>query len=269
MIDRRVILLLLLFISTITMMTFQSTRGPFRPFHFLKAPFHELQKDLHSLWDHSIVPVREFLRLREENRQLRRKLKDLSMIAEKYPELERENARLKDLLRLKAEVPEYLTTARVIGGGARRWPRIIVIDKGKRDGIRKDMAVRNTDGLVGKITEVYESSSEVLLITDPSFSASIRLQDSRTEGVLSGSGNGYCRLKYIPAETSLKRGDRLITSGLDGIFPPGIPAGVITEIAGKDELFMDITVRPAVKENSLEEVMILKASGSSRKERTK
>lgn len=257
MIDRRITLLVILFVTSITLMTYQSTRGPVNPGRFLKLPLYTLTGGLSKLWKGLTTPVKEIYKLKEENKNLKEEVKKLLLSNERCTELEKENLRLREILKLEPSPQGSYITARVVAGGARRWPRVIVIDRGERDGVKKDMVVRNTKGLVGKVVEVNAGYSEVLLITDPSFSVSVRLQESRLEGILSGKGDGSCILKYISKKAPVDIGERLVTSGLDGIFPPGIPVAEVTSLEGETELFKKITAMPYIDETSLEEVMLL------------
>jgi len=114
-------------------------------------------------------------------------------------------------------------------------------------------------GLVGKIVEVSTKSSSLLLLTDLNFSAAVRLQESRREGILSGTGIRKCQLKYIPQEEVVKIGTAVITSGLDSLFPEGIPAGYISKVDKKGTgLFQDIEVTPSADNTKVEEVAIIR-----------
>lgn len=257
MIDRRITLLVILFVASITLMTYQSTKGPVKPVRFLTQPFYTLTGGLSKLWKGVTTPVKEIYKLKEENKRLKEEVNKLLLSNERCTELEKENIRLREILKLEPSPRGNYITARVVAGGARRWPRVLVINRGSRDGVKKDMVVRNTKGLVGKVVEVGAGYSEVLLVTDPSFSVSVRLQESRLEGILSGKGDGSCILKYISKNAPVTVGEHLITSGLDGIFPAGIPVAEVTKLEGETELFKKITARPYIEETSIEEVMLL------------
>ena len=195
---------------------------------------------------------RQTRKLRQENTAL--KLNELY-----FGETVRENRRLKDLLSIKDRLPGYIATARVISRGSDRWSSTVVIDKGKKDFVEKDMAVITAGGLSGKIREAYGNYSTVLLIDDRKFSAAVRLQEERIEAILTGDGEGRCVLKYMDSDIAVKEGDVLITSGLDGLFPPGLNAGFVTKVATKeDALFHDIEVTPFIATDGIEEVMVVR-----------
>jgi rod shape-determining protein MreC len=122
------------------------------------------------------------------------------------------------------------------------------------------MAAITPKGLAGKITGVSDSYAYLLLLSDINFSASVRLQGSRAEGVLSGTGSRKCVLKYVPFEDTVKAGDVVITSGLDMLFPPGIPVGYVTKVDSKTGggYFQYIEVQPFQDTTKIEEVVIVK-----------
>ncbi len=122
------------------------------------------------------------------------------------------------------------------------------------------MAAITPKGLAGKITSVSDSYAYLLLLNDINFSAAVRLQGSRTEGVLSGTGSRKCVLKYVPFEDAVKTGDIVITSGLDMLFPPGIPVGYVTKADSNagGGYFQYIEVQPFQDSAKIEEVVIVK-----------
>ncbi len=120
------------------------------------------------------------------------------------------------------------------------------------------MTAITSRGLVGKISNVSGSYSSLLLITDINFSSAARLQKSRAEGVLSGTGFQKCKLKYIPHEEHVETGDIVITSGLDKLFPNGIPMGSVSKVNKKGPgLFQDIEVLPFEDTEKTEEIVII------------
>jgi rod shape-determining protein MreC len=127
------------------------------------------------------------------------------------------------------------------------------------DGIKKDMIAVTDKGLVGKISEVSPSFAYLLLMTDINFSAAARLQESRTEGVLSGTGFKTCQLKYIPYDEEVKQGAAIVTSGLDSLFPAGVPLGYIAKVSRRESgIFQYIEVVPFVDNSKTEVVAIIR-----------
>jgi len=197
--------------------------------------------------------------LREENQQLKIRLYEISLKEKSNQELINENKRLKSFLDLKETRKDIVTVARVISKGSNKFMKTLWIDKGNKQGVQKDFTVITFNGLVGKVVSVTSNFSEVLLLTDPNFSVAVRVERTRTEGILSGTGNG-CILNYIPLEEEILVGDRIITSGLDGIFPEGILIGAVKSTTKKEGLFQKVNVIPIQREHNIEEVAVIKKS---------
>jgi rod shape-determining protein MreC len=251
--------LFLFVIITLGLMTYQSNRQSWFPLKFLKNTFNTFHDLKNSVMDSVKSPFHKMLIREEENRRLKAELAKLLHEQQKYREVLLENQRLKDVLSLKEKDQRYIAGANVIARSTDRWSNTFIIDKGLRHGIEKDMAVVSIQGLVGKISEVSGSYSYLLLVTDMSFSAAARLQESRVEGVVTGSGFRKCRLKYVPYEEEVKKGDIVITSGLDQLFPPGIPVGYVSKVDKSDiGIFQDIEVLPFVDNIKIEVVVIMR-----------
>ncbi len=200
----------------------------------------------------------DVLYLREENKKLKEELYNLKLQTKSYQELTDENKRLKNLLNLKETRRDIIAIAKVIKKGSNKFVKTIWIDKGQNDGIKINMPVLTYRGLIGKIIHTADNFSEVILLTDPNFSAAVRLERTRAEGVLSGTGLNICVLKYLPLEEEVLIGDRLVTSGTDGIFPEGIMVGAVKSINKKKGLFQYIEVIPFQSELNIEEVAVIK-----------
>lgn len=201
--------------------------------------------------------IDDFFILRKENRLLKEQLHEIILEKRNYDDLINENKRLKSLLGLKDYKKEIIAFANVISRGSNKHLKTLWIDRGSKDGIISGMPVIGINGLVGKIISTKSDFSEVLIITDPNFSVATRIERTRAEGILSGDGN-RCTLKYIPLEEEVLVGDRVLTSGLDGIFPEGILIGFVKSANKKDGMFQSIEIIPAQSINKTEEVAILK-----------
>lgn len=255
--SKKKLLLFLFIILSLGLMTYQSKSKHFLPFQFLNNPLTRFHAVVSSLKDSAKAPFKRMLLREEENLRLKAELDKLLREKQKYQEAFLENRRLKELLSLKEKEHRYVTAARVIARGADQWSNTFVLDKGLSDGVRKDMTAITTKGLVGKISEVSNSYSYLLLLTDINFSAAVRLQEGRREGIVSGTGL-KCQLKYIPYEEEVKKGDVLITSGLDSLFPKGIPVGYVSKVDKKGSgLFQNIEVTPLENNRTIEEMAII------------
>lgn len=194
----------------------------------------------------------------DENKKLKSELQATLIEMQRYGELIKENQRLHELLNLKQQILGDWTAVRVIARGYDKFIHTLVIDKGKNDGIKKDMSAITPQGLAGKVYAVRNDYSDIMLLTDPNFSVAVRLKESRYEGVLTGTGQRYCMLKYVPTENPVREGEVVVTSGLDGIFPQGLPVGRVTKVltAGV-EFFQYIEVVPFQAGGKIEELLIV------------
>ncbi len=202
--------------------------------------------------------------LARQNEELRRENELLRRQGQALGETGRENLRLHQLLNLK-EHPGFRTlSARVIGRDASNWWKSIQIDRGSNDGIRENMAVLNADGLIGKTIQVSQGESRVLLLVDPNCRVSTFLQDSREPGVASGVENAFvmsprCVMTYVNRDAKIKPGETVISSGLGGIFPKGIPVGTVirAQLNRQSGMYQDVEIKPAVDFRRLEEVIVV------------
>lgn len=256
---KRFIILFLLSLTAILLATYQHKKTSVS---IQQLPFREVMSYpfdmLNSLTSTVKIRLYEVVYAIDENKRLKRELTAALLENQRHIEILQENKRLKELLLLKEYMPNYVATAKVIAKGYDRLLHTIVLDKGRKSGIKKDMAVITTKGIVGKIYSVRDDFSEVLLLRDPNFSVAVRLQNSRQEGVISGIGYQYCILKYIPPEEAVEKNDIAVTSGLDGIFPPGLHVGVVSNVKKQGvEFFQYIQIQPLQSDTKLEEVVIL------------
>jgi rod shape-determining protein MreC len=195
----------------------------------------------------------------DENRRLVKQIEKIKQEKNQYLESTHENERLRALLELKFQRADYITTAEVFARDSTNWFQILWINKGMDDSISKDMIAVTPLGAVGRIHRVLKNRANVILITDVNSSVAVRIQSSRIEGILEGRGDDKCYLKYVPQDVDVVAGEKLITSGLDGIYPEGLQIGYVTDVRKKSgELFQVIEVATAQNLNAIEEVAILK-----------
>lgn len=173
-------------------------------------------------------------------------------------EVVKENTRLEKLLEFKRRLIYSSIAANVIGRDPSRWNSSIIIDKGTRDGVTVGQPVVSESGVVGKIAEVSETKSKIITVIDPQFSAAIMVQRSRESGVVSGTLNGICRLKFINETADILVGDQVITSKLSSAFPDSLMVGEIIEVdKGTRNNAKECLVKPIVSFSQLEEVLII------------
>ncbi|WAM30661.1 rod shape-determining protein MreC [Caldicellulosiruptor naganoensis] len=200
-----------------------------------------------------------------ENKRLKAQLEKLKTDRVTIEEIKSENQKLKELLGLKDQIGELsdYEVARVVLRSSEAWLSYFIIDKGSKDGIRKNMVVVNNQGLVGSIVDYGRNWAKVETLLDADFSASAMVVRTRDIGVVRGNlnlmGKGLCELKYISKDSKVRVNDVVITSGMGEIFPKGIVIGKIVQIKNdKFELTKNILIKPAVDIENIEYVMVLK-----------
>ncbi|HUK30752.1 MAG TPA: rod shape-determining protein MreC [Candidatus Acidoferrum sp.] len=168
-----------------------------------------------------------------------------------------ESARLAALLGFRDAHPDVpMLAARVIAASADSSSHTIFINRGEHDGIHRNMAVITPDGVVGKVFEVYRSTSQVLLLTDKESGVGALLAGSRTQGPVGGVGEPLMTMKYISNDENVTVGQQVLTSGEDQIYPKDLPVGTVTEVKTGTP-FKVIRVKPAARLDRLEEVLVL------------
>lgn len=202
--------------------------------------------------------------MRLENQSLKGRIVELEVRMEGLLESEAINRRLQKLLDLKTRVPGRSVSAAVIGNSASTWFQSLTINKGEKDGIRKGMAVISFVGIVGQVVVVAPRSAKVLLITDRSSGVDVISQRSRARGIVSGSLDNGPVMQYVKRNEDIREGDRLITSGLDGIFPKGLLVGTVGKVSKESNgHFQHVEVALAVDPSRIEEVLVASTGGDS------
>lgn len=196
-------------------------------------------------------------------RALQARVDELNAEVNRLREMERENTRLRGLLAYRIEngnTAGRTLPAQVIGRDPGNWFAMIRINRGSEDGVSKDMPVILPAGLVGRTYVVGRHTSDVLLITDPRSGVGGLVQETRTAGVVKGvfQGTSALRMSYLSKDASIKKGQVVVTSGLGGLFPKGIPIGRITAVQREPSgMTKTADVVPAVDLNHLEDVLVV------------
>ena len=197
-----------------------------------------------------------------ENERLRKRIQTLEVERQKLLEAEATHRKLQQLLDFRAQLPAKALTASIIADSASSWFQGCVLDKGSADGVHKDMAVVTPLGVVGKVVSTSSRSAKVILLTDANSGIDVLIQRTRSRGIVSGSLETGVVLKYMKRSEDIQVGDRLITSGLDGVFPKGLTVGTVIKVNKQNlGLFQFVEVLPAVQPARVEEVLIV-ASGA-------
>jgi rod shape-determining protein MreC len=226
------------------------TVGAMSPFQ--RAGAHGVGS-IRGIWNHYFAlqnTTRDNEQLRRENDALKLQITQLQSKAAEADRL----AGLLNFRKLHMEVP--MVGARVIGASAGTATQTIDIDRGERDGIKRNMGVITPDGVVGKVIESYANTAQVLLLTDQGSGVGALLAESRVQSVVGGTGEPLLFMKYVPNDDSVNNGEHVVTSGMDRIFPRDLPVGTIVDIRPGNP-FKQIRVRPAANLERLEEVIVL------------
>ena len=201
--------------------------------------------------------------LREESLRLTREAAVLQRRISYLEEQALETQRLQGLLAMKEISRAEFLAARVVGKDATNWFKTVLIDRGSLAGIRRNMPVVAPDGLVGRVVEVTPTAAKVQLITDPVSAAGGLIQRTRVIGIVSGSLGAGLKVRYLPLMADIVIGDEVVTSGMGGVFPKGIPLGrVVAAERRSGALFQEATLAPKVDLSRLEEVLILMGTES-------
>jgi rod shape-determining protein MreC len=227
------------------------TVGAVSPFE--RAGAHGISH-IRDTWNHYFALQNTW----RDNEELKRENGALKLQITQLQSKAGEADRLAALLKFRqTSVDVPMVSARVIGASADSDSQTVYLDRGERDGIRRNMGVITPDGVVGKVIESYKDTAQVLLLTDKTSGVGAMLADSRVQKPVGGTGEPLLVMKYISNEdNSVNPGDRIVTSGMDRIFPRDLPVGTIADIK-TGGTFKQIRVRPAANLERLEEVFVL------------
>jgi len=192
-----------------------------------------------------------------ENEELHRENGQLKLEIMQLQSKSAEADRLASLLNFKqkqGKVP--MVVARVIGASADANSAVVYLDQGLHEGIRKNMGVITPEGVVGKVIESYGDTCQVLLLTDRDSGVGAMIANTRVQSPVGGLGEPLLSMKYVGNDDDVKVGERVVTSGMDRIFPKDLPVGIITQVKPGGQ-YKQIRVRPSANIEKLEEVIVL------------
>ncbi len=196
--------------------------------------------------------------VRHENKLLRTELDKSILSNQEYREAMAENIRLHKLLGFKDSLKVPTITTQIIGRDPSLWFHTLTIDRGTSDGIEKGMPVVTVEGVVGQILETSRTTSKVLLAHDQNSAVNALIQKNRVQGIMKGRGSQDYRLQYILKNADVASGDIIVTSGLGGSFPKGIPIGTVSKVTkSKRGMFQNIEARPTVNFSQLEYLIVI------------
>jgi len=199
----------------------------------------------------------------EVSRENDRLLLEVDRLLKKNNELLERNKLLERRANLTANIDEKerpFVVAKVIGYDATQWSKVIFINRGTDHKIEKNLSVVTDAGVVGHVIHASLKSSKVLLITDSRSAIDSLFQETRKSGITVGTGEDICEMKFVPISAKVSVGDKVISSGLGGVFPKGLMVGTVVDVVKQDhELFQDIKVSTSVDLSNVEEVVVLLA----------
>ena len=195
--------------------------------------------------------ARENERLKQENDTLKLENTQLRSKAS-------EADRLAGLLNFReSQIHVPMVGARVIATSPDANSAVVFIDRGQREGVKKNMGVITPDGVVGKVIESFSGTAQVLLVTDRDSGVGAMIEESRIQSPVKGLGEPLLNMSYVSNDDEVKVGERVVTSGMDRIFPRDLPVGTIVEVKQGSPPFKFIRVRPSAQIEKLEEVIVL------------
>jgi rod shape-determining protein MreC len=192
-----------------------------------------------------------------ENLSLHRKVIQLTTENLKLRQSEGDLRRLRTLLGYSEEFTMPTTMAHAVMLDTSSRFKSVIIDRGSSAGVEVNDAVVNANGLIGRVVLTTKDMSKVQLITDGNAAVGVLIQRTRRQGVLRGDGGAAAQLYDIPSLSDVIQGDTIMTAGIDGIYPKGVPVGTVLKAEKGQDLFKTITVRPAVDFGTVEEVIVL------------
>ena len=191
-----------------------------------------------------------------ENETLRKELTASQLTLVQLREAVRHLTNVQQLVQLSGDAT--FITASIVGRTILPTQHMVILDRGERHGIMVDSVVLDASGLMGRVVDVYPTTSVVMLVTDPESRVACVLERSRESGLLVGTGEHRCRLIYLDLEADVVVNDRVVTAGLEGPFPKGVLVGTVVKVVHDERTAQTVAwVRPSVKLNQLEEVACL------------
>jgi rod shape-determining protein MreC len=208
-----------------------------------------------SIWDNYFA----LRHVRQENKDLQATVDRLRLEQAALLEDARQGQRLQGMLGFQEKYLYKTTIAQVIGTSGSDQSQVFTIDKGRDDGLKRDMAVITAEGIVGKVREVFRHTAQVLEINDQSSGAGVILEDTRIRGILRGNAQGQPQVVGILSDNRIKPGEKVLTAGGDEIFPRGLPVGTVEKVVSDPDRdgFIRVVVKPAAHLDRLDEVLVI------------
>ena len=192
-----------------------------------------------------------------ENADLRRQQLASGERLLRFELLEQENAQLRALLDMSRRVEVKSIAADILYNAPDPFARKVILDRGTQQGVEPGLAVVDAKGVVGQVTRVHPVQSEVTLLTDRTQSIPVSVVRNGVRGVLFGTGRGRLEMRFVLADADIREGDQLVTSGLDGVFVPGLPVAVIMAVDRETDAFARIEAQPLAAVETSVQVLVI------------
>ena len=223
--------------------------------------FSPIQNFLTSTTSYISDAFDHYFFLVETSKENDRLLLKVNLLSKKNNELIERNKLLErsdNLIEFLDKDERPFVIAKVIGYDATQWSKVIFINRGTNHKVQKNSSVMNNAGVIGHVIHSSPNSSKVLLITDGRSAVDSLFQETRESGITVGTGENICKMKFVPISAKINLGDKVISSGLGGVFPKGLVVGRVVDIVKQSqELFQDIMVEPSADLSNIEEVIVL------------
>jgi rod shape-determining protein MreC len=221
--------------------------------------FHWIGKSIRGTWSNYV----DLIRIRKQNKDLKSELDQLRLEEDSLAEDARQGQRLQALLGFKEKYVYQTVAAQVIGTSGTEQSHVLLIDKGAEDGIKPDLPVITPDGIVGKTRDVFRHTSQVLEISDATSGAGVILAQTRIRGVLRGDTWGQPEIVNVSPDERIQKGESVLTSGGDAIYPRGLSVGIVDRVIPQPEgTLVNVLVKPAANLSRLEEVLVITTTGN-------
>ncbi len=231
------------------------------------APLQQGTMSLKERVDYVFTHYFFLIETSKKNQILKKKIQELENAIFQFEEVQKENERLKELLKFGEDIPREKVLAQVVGWDSSNEFKVLRINKGKKDGIKLKSPVITINGLVGYVYRLSNNYSDILTILDQNNRVDSIVSRTRSHGIIEGLANFKARLKYVVRTEPVEIGDMVITAGLGNIYPKGIKVGKITNIEKESYgLTQSIEITPTVDFHRLEEVVVLIAREEEQKE---
>ncbi|MHB1794346.1 MAG: rod shape-determining protein MreC [Acidobacteriaceae bacterium] len=197
--------------------------------------------------------------VRQQNKQLQSELDRIRLEQSSLAVDAREGSRLQKLFGFQQQYIAKTEAAHIIGTSGTDLSRVLVIDKGSKDGLKTDMPVITPDGVVGKVRDVFPHTAQVLEINDETSGLGIVLTQTRLRGILRGNTAGQTEIIDVLPDEHIQPGEQVVTSGGDSVYPAGLPVGTVERVVNDPEHdpYVAVVVRPAVNLSQLDEVLVI------------